>query len=379
MDFSLTEEQLTLQKRVGDFVDKELKPIAPQLDAEARYSPEIIRKMADMGILGVGISEEYGGSKGGAVGSVIVGEELARGCAGTSTIVLASTSLTCYPIDRFGTDEQRRRFVVPLARGEKLGAFALTESEAGSDAGATATTATKRNGNYVLNGTKTFITNALVAGTILVFATIDKSLGHRGITAFIVEKDAPGFSAGREEHKLGIRASYTSEVTLDNCVVPEENRLGEEGRGLRVAMEAIDSSRISVAAQAVGIARAALETSVEYYKGRQQSGKPIANSQATERALADMATSIDAARLLTYRAAYLKEEGQPFLKEAAMSKVFAAETARAVATKAMEIYGRYGYIKGYPAERHLRDAKITEIYEGTSEMQRMTIYRVLLR
>lgn len=379
MDFALTEQQLALQQKVRDFVDEELIPIAPQLDAKGESSPEIIKRMAEMGLFGVGISEEYGGAPGGAVGLVIVSEELARGCAGTSTIVLASTSLSCYPIDRFGTDAQRQRFVVPITKGDQFAAFALTEPEAGSDAAAAATTATKQNGNYVLNGTKIFITNAPIADTILVFATLDKTLGHRGMTAFIVEKDMPGFSAGRVEHKLGIRASYTSEVLLDGCVVPEGNRLGDEGKGLNIAMEAIDSSRTTVAAQAVGIARAAFEASVTYYKNRRLAGRPVADAQAMERALADMATNIDAARLLAYRAAYLKEQGLPFVKEAAMSKVFAAETARAVTTKAIEIHGRDGYMKKNSVERYLRDAKITEIYEGTSEMQRMTIYKSILR
>jgi alkylation response protein AidB-like acyl-CoA dehydrogenase len=280
---------------------------------------------------------------------------------------------------KFGNEEQKRKYVTPIAKGEKLACFALTESGAGSDAGALETTATLQGDKYVLNGTKIFITNGAEAGTAVVFATVDKSLGHRGITAFIVEKGTAGFSVGKEENKLGIRGSSTTELVFENCQIPAANLLGEQGRGLRVALEAIDSSRVTVAAQAVGIAQAAFDDSLAYAKERQQFGQPIANFQAIQWMLADMATHIDAARLLTYRAAWLKDHDMPFMKEAAMAKVYAAETSRMVTNNAIQIHGGYGYCKDYPVERYLRDAKITEIYEGTSEMQRMTIARALIR
>jgi len=288
-------------------------------------------------------------------------------------------SLACYPIYKFGNEEQKHKYVTPLAKGEKLACFALTESGAGSDAGALQTTATFQGDKYVLNGTKIFITNGAEAGIAVVFANVDKSLGHRGITAFIVEKSTPGFSVGKEENKLGIRGSSTTELVFENCQIPATNLLGEKGRGLRVALEAIDSSRVTVAAQALGIAQAAFDDSLIYAKDRRQFGEPLANFQAIQWMLADMATHIDAARLLTYRAAWLKDHNMPFMKEAAMAKVYAAETSRMVTNNAIQIHGGYGYCKDYPVERYLRDAKITEIYEGTSEMQRMTIARALLR
>jgi butyryl-CoA dehydrogenase len=379
MDFSLTEEQLMLQRMARDFATNELEPIAAELDEEGRFPWEAIKKMAELGLFGTSVSEEYGGSGGGSLEGAIVGEEISRGDAGTGTTLLCTSGLALYPVYLFGTDEQKRRFVTPMALGEKMSAFALTESAAGSDPAAMEMTATKQNGSYVLNGTKTFISNGGVADIIVVFATLDKSLGHRGVTAFVVEKDTPGFSVGKEEHKLGIRSSNTVELIFDGCTVPEGNRLGEEGRGFRIALTAIDCSRVSVAAQAIGIAQAAFETSVQYAKDRQQFGKPIANFQAIQWMLADMATGIDAARLLTYRAAFVKDQGGEFIPLAAMAKVFAAETAMAVTTKAIQIHGGYGYVKEYPLERHFRDAKITEIYEGTSEMQRMTIARHLIR
>jgi butyryl-CoA dehydrogenase len=295
------------------------------------------------------------------------------------TVFLASLSLACYPIYKFGNEEQKHKYVTPLAKGEKLACFALTESGAGSDAGALQTTATFQGDKYVLNGTKIFITNGAEAGIAVVFANVDKSLGHRGITAFIVEKSTPGFSVGKEENKLGIRGSSTTELVFENCQIPATNLLGEKCRGLRIALEAIDSSRVTVAAQALGIAQAAFDDSLIYAKDRRQFGEPLANFQAIQWMLADMATHIDAARLLTYRAAWLKDHNMPFMKEAAMAKVYAAETSRMVTNNAIQIHGGYGYCKDYPVERYLRDAKITEIYEGTSEMQRMTIARALLR
>jgi butyryl-CoA dehydrogenase len=379
MDFELTEEQKMFQTMVRDFATNEVKPIAAKIDDEGKYPAEIIKKAADLGLFGITISEEYGGSGGDFVSMAIAAEELCRASASVGTVFLASLSLACYPIYKFGNEEQKRKYVSPIARGEKLACFALTESCAGSDAGALETTATLQGDKYVLNGTKIFITNGAEADIATVFATVDKSLGHRGITAFIVEKGTPGFSVGKEENKLGIRGSSTTELVFENCQIPAANLLGEKCRGLMVALEAIDSSRVTVAAQALGIAQAAFDDSLAYTKERQQFGQPIANFQAIQWMLADMATHIDAARLLTYRAAWLKDHDMPFMKEAAMAKVYAAETSRMVTNNAIQIHGGYGYCKDYPVERYLRDAKITEIYEGTSEMQRMTIARVLIR
>ena len=378
MDFALTEDQQIFQRMVRDFATNEIEPVAAQVDEEERFPAENVRKMAELGLMGVSIAEEYGGSGGDSMHLVIATEEIARACASTSTIFLASLSLACYPIYLFGTEEQKRRFVVPVAKGQKLACFALTEPGAGSDAAAIQTTATLRGDHYVLDGTKIFITNGAEADIAVVFATADKSLRHKGIVALMVEKGTPGFSVGKKERKLGVRGSSTAELVFQSCQVPVGNRLGEEGGGFRVAMGAIDASRINVAAQAVGIARAGLEASLAYARDRQQFGQAISGFQAVQWMLADMATQVDAARLLAYRAAFLKNQGLPYLKEAAMAKLFAAETAMSVTTKAVQIHGGYGYIKDYPVERYFRDAKITEIYEGTSEMQRMTIAKQLI-
>jgi butyryl-CoA dehydrogenase len=379
MDFNFTEGQLMLQSMVRDFAAKEIEPVAAQLDEEEKFPADIVKKGSELGLMGIGIPEEYEGSGGGALETAICIEELSYASASVATVWLASLSLALYPIYRFGNEEQRHRFVIPHAKGEKLACFALTETSAGSDPAILETTALRQGSGYVLNGTKIFITNGAEADIIVAFATIDKSLGYRGVTAFILNKDTPGFSVGKKERKFGIRASSTTELIFENCHIPEENRLGDEGRGFRIALEAIDSSRITVAAQAVGIAQAAFDASLNYAKERKQFGQPIANFQAIQWMLADMATNIDAARLLTCRAASLKDSGLPFIKEAAMAKVFAAEMSSWVTSKAVQIHGGYGYIKDYPLERYLRDSKITEIYEGTSEMQRMTIARALIR
>lgn len=379
MDFSLTEDQQMFQRMVRDFATKEIEPIAARIDETEEFPSECIKKIADLGLFGVTISEEYGGSGGDSIHLAIAEEELACASAGIGAIYLASLSLACYPIYKFGNEEQKKRYVVPQARGEKLCAFSLTEPGAGSDVAALEMTAVRQGNEYVLNGTKIFITNGAEADTVVTFATIDKSKRHRGITAFIVERGTPGFSLSRKEDKLGIRASSTAELLYEDCRVPDENRLGEEGQGFHIAMEAIDSSRITVAAQAVGIARAAFEASLNYAKDRQQFGGPITNNQAIQWKLADMATFVNAARLITYQAAYLKDRGLPFLKEAAMAKLFAGEAAMNITTQAIQVHGGYGYTKEYPVERFFRDAKITEIYEGTSEMQRMTIAKTLLR
>lgn len=379
MDFSLTEEQKMLKTMVADFASKELEPIAAQIDEESRFPAESIPKMAALGLPGVGFPEEYGGSGGGATEFCLVIEEISRVCAATGAILLASSGLVGEPINMHGNEEQKKRFVPPIASGEMLGAFALTEAGAGSDPAALETTATRKDNGYVLNGSKIFITNGAEAGLVLVFASTDKSLRHKGISAFILEKDTPGFSVGKHENKMGIRGSSTVELAFEDCFVPEENRLGNEGEGFRIAINTIDASRVVVAAQALGIAQGAFDRALAYARERQQFGQPIINFQAIQWMLADMATQIDAARLLIYRAAYLQDQGQPFIKEASMAKVYAAETSSFVTSKAVQIFGGYGYIKEYPVERYLRDAKITEIYEGTSEMQRMTIARQLIK
>jgi len=379
MDFTLTEEQEMFRRMVHDFATKEIEPVAAEYDETEEFPWRIFSRMAELGLTGVSIDEEYGGSGGGHLHLIIAVEELAHACAATSVILGADISLCCHSIYKFGTEEQKRRFVVPLAKGEKIGCFALTEASAGSDAASLQTTATRHGDGYILNGTKIFITNGNEADIAVVFATVDKSLRAKGIVGFVVEKGTPGFSVGKKEKKLGIRASSTTELIFEDCFVPMENRLGEEGQGFRLALSIIDSSRAVIAAQAVGIAQAAVDASLRYAKQRHQFGQPIADFQAIQWMLVDMATATDAARLLTYRAACLEDAGLPFLKEAAMAKLFASEVAMATTTKAIQIHGGYGYIKDYPVERYFRDAKITEIYEGTSEVQRLTIARSLLR
>jgi butyryl-CoA dehydrogenase len=379
MDFSLTEDQKMLRTMVRDFATRELEPIAAQIDEEATFPAESIRKAAAIGLTGTGYPESCGGSGGGAIEQAIVFEEVARVCAATSVILIASNELAGYPIYEYGSEEQRLRFLQPLLKGDTLGAFGLTEAGAGSDVASMTTSARRRDGGYVLNGSKLFISNGAEAGVLVVFATVDRSLGYRGVTAFIVEKGTPGFSVGKHERKLGIRASSTVELVFEECFLPEANRLGDEGRGFRIALESIDVSRIGIAAQAVGIAQGAFDRALAYSQERQQFGQAISGFQAIQWMLADMATQIDAARLLTHRAAYLKDQGLPFIKQASMAKLFAAEAAAFVTTKALQVHGGYGYTKDYPLERYFRDARINEIYEGTSEMQRMTIARQLLR
>jgi len=379
MDFSLTEEQEMFRRMVRDFATREIEPVAAECDDREEFPWDNFARMAELGLTGISIDEEYGGSGGSHMHLIIAVEEIAHACAATSVILGADISLCCHSIYKFGTEEQKRRFVVPLAKGEKIGCFALTEASAGSDAASLETAATRHGDGYILNGTKLFITNGNEADVTVVFATIDKSLRSKGITSFVVERGAPGFSVGKKERKLGIRASSTTELIFEDCFVPMENRLGEEGQGFRLALSIIDSSRAVIAAQAVGIAQAALDASLRYTKQRHQFGQPIADFQAIQWMLVDMATAIDAARLLTYRAACLEDAGLPFVKEAAMAKLFASEMAMAATTKAIQLHGGYGYIKDYPVERYFRDAKITEIYEGTSEVQRLTIARSLLR
>jgi butyryl-CoA dehydrogenase len=379
VDFELTEARKLLKANVHDFAAEELEPIAASVDAEARFPAESVRKMAQMGLTGLGIPREFGGAGGGKTELVIAVEEISRVCASTAMILFVSTGLAGYTLFTYGSGEQRKRFVTPVAAAQKLAAFALTEANAGSDVAALETTAVRHKNGYLLNGRKNFVSNGSEADIVVVFATLDKALKHKGITAFIIEKGADGFSVGKQENKLGVRGCSTTELVFENCFVPDTNRLGSEGGGFTIAMDAIDGSRIAVAAQAVGIAQGALDKSLAYAKERRQFGQPIVNNQSIQWMLADMATRIDAARLLTYRSACFKDLGLPYIKEASMAKVFASETAVWVTTQAVQIFGGYGYTKDCPVERYYRDAKVTEIIEGTSEMQRMTIARYLTR
>ena len=379
MDFFLSEDQKMLKAMVREFAEKEIGPLAAKIDDESYFPVEIVKKASEIGLMGTGYPEEYGGSGGGALEQIIVFEEVARICASTCVILAASCELAAHPIFHYGTEEQKKKFLVPILTGKKLGAFGLTEAGAGSDVAAMQTTATKKNGGYVLNGNKIFITNGVEAELITVFAMLDKSLGYKGVTAFVVEKGTPGYSVGKHERKLGIRGPSTAELVFDNCFIPEGNRIGPDGKGFRIALETIDGSRIGIAAQSIGIAQAAFETALAYAKERQQFGQPLANFQGIQWMLADMATRLEAARLLAYRAAFLRDQHLPFAKEASMAKVYAAEMSAFVTTKAIQIHGGYGFTKDFPVERYFRDARITEIYEGTSEMQRMTIARLLLK
>ncbi len=378
MDLKFTEEQEMIRKMVRDFAQKEVAPIAAEIDENGIVPFENIKKMGQLGLLGLTVSEKYDGGGADAISYVIAIEELARACASTAIVMAVQNSLVCAGIEKFGTEEQKEKFLRPLARGEKIGAFALTEPEAGSDVAAMSTTAVKSGDAYVINGRKHFITNGGFADIVILFAMTDKTQRHRGITAFIVEKGTPGFSIGKEERKMGIRGSNTCELIFENVSVPAANRLGEEGQGFKIAMTMLDGGRIGVAAQAVGIAQAAYEAALKYSKERVQFGQPICQFQAIQWMLADMATRIEAARLLTYNAALKKQSGEPFSKEASMAKLFASETAVWVADRAVQIHGGYGYMKEYSVERNYRDAKITEIYEGTSEVQRMVIARSIL-
>jgi len=379
MDFALTEDQKMLKTMLRDFATRELESVAARIDELGEYPAEEVRKIADLGLMGLTIPEKYGGSGKGKVEFCIGVEELSRASASAAAYFRVSLSLGIVPVILYGTEAQKQKYLPPHASGEKMACFALTEAGAGSDPASMETTATRRNGGYVINGNKLFISIGAQAEIIVVFATIDKTLRHRGVTAFIVDKGNAGFSVGKHEDKLGFRGLVSSELIFEDCFIPEENRLGEEGQGFRIALDALDVSRVTVGAEAVGISQAAFEAALNYAKERQQFGQPIANFQAIQWMLADMATQIDAARLLTYRAAYLLDQGLPFIKEAAMAKLFASEVSSFVTNKAIQIHGGYGYTKDYPLERYLRDAKLTEIYEGTSEMQRMTIARSLIR
>jgi len=375
----LTEEQLMVQKMVREFAEKEVAPGVAERDEQERFDRELYNELGRMGITGICFPEEYGGAGADGLSYILAVEELSRVDDGLGVTLSASVSLCSWPIFAYGTEEQKQKYLVPLAEGSKLGAFALTEPNAGSDASALETTAILDGDDYVLNGSKIFITNAGEAEIYVVFAMTDKSRGPRGISAFILEKGMPGFSFGKKEHKMGLKTSQTMELIFQDVRVPKENLLGKEGQGFKIAMATLDGGRIGVAAQAVGIAQAALDHAIKYAKERKQFGKPIAGNQAIAFMLADMATKVDAARLLTYRAATLKDQGAPYGKEAAMAKMYASDVAMAVTTDAVQIFGGYGYSREYPVERLMRNAKITQIYEGTNQVQRMVIASAILR
>jgi butyryl-CoA dehydrogenase len=379
MDFALSDVQRMVQETARDFADTELVPIAEQVD-ETREAPmEKVKKLGELGFLGMLVPEEHGGSGLDDVCYVLAMEEISRGCASTGVIMDVNNSLVCEPLRLFANDEQKKRVLAPLARGEKLGAFCLTEADAGSDAGALKTRAVENGDDYILTGTKLFVTNGGFANVFIVFASTEPEKKARGITAFIVEDDRPGVKRGTREKTLGIRGSTTYEIILDEVRVPKANVLGEPGRGFKIAMEALDSGRIGIAAQAVGIARAAFGRALDHAKTRKQFGTPISEFQAIQWKLADMATQIEAAHLLTIRAAVLRDTGGDYVTASAMAKLFASRTAVEVSDSAIQVHGGYGYTRDYHVERHYRDAKITELYEGTSEIQRLIIARRLIR
>ncbi|MEH7222207.1 acyl-CoA dehydrogenase [Bacillus sp. JJ1566] len=379
MYFKLSEEHEMIRKMVRDFAKNEVAPTAAERDEEERFDREIFDKMAELGLTGIPWPEEYGGIGSDYLAYCIAVEELSRVCASTGVTLSAHTSLAGWPIYKFGSEEQKQKYLRPMAQGEKIGAYGLTEPGSGSDAGGMRTTARLEGDHYVLNGSKIFITNGGIADIYVVFALTDPSSKHKGTSAFIIESDFPGFSVGKKEKKMGIRSSPTTEIMFEECRVPKENLLGEEGEGFKIAMMTLDGGRNGIAAQAVGIAQGALDAATEYAKERVQFGKPIAAQQGVGFKLADMATSVEAARLLTYQAAWLESEGLPYGKESAMSKLFAGDTAMKVTTEAVQVFGGYGYTKDYPVERYMRDAKITQIYEGTQEIQRLVISRMLTK
>ncbi|MGN4418130.1 acyl-CoA dehydrogenase AcdA [Bacillus cereus group sp. MYBK249-1] len=379
MHFKLSEEHEMIRKMVRDFAKNEVAPTAAERDEEERFDRELFDQMAELGLTGIPWPEEYGGIGSDYLAYVIAIEELSRVCASTGVTLSAHTSLAGWPIFKFGTEEQKQKFLRPMAEGKKIGAYGLTEPGSGSDAGGMKTIAKRDGDHYILNGSKIFITNGGIADIYVVFALTDPESKQRGTSAFIVESDTPGFSVGKKESKLGIRSSPTTEIMFEDCRIPVENLLGEEGQGFKIAMQTLDGGRNGIAAQAVGIAQGALDASVEYARERHQFGKPIAAQQGIGFKLADMATDVEAARLLTYQAAWLESEGLPYGKESAMSKVFAGDTAMRVTTEAVQVFGGYGYTKDYPVERYMRDAKITQIYEGTQEIQRLVISRMLTK
>ena len=373
MDFKLNDEQELLRDTIREFTEGEIAPIAAELDEQERFPVELIPMLGEIGVMGIPIPEEYGGVGMGNFEYAMAIEEISKACASTGVTVSAHTSLFCWPIQAFGTEEQKQKYLPGLATGEKLGAFGLTEPNAGTDAAMQATTAVDQGDHYLLNGSKIFITNGYYADVYVVFAMTDKSAGNRGISAFILEKGMEGFTFGSKERKMGIRGSATYELVFDNVKVPKENLLGQEGKGFKIAMATLDGGRIGIAAQALGIAQGAIDAASAYVKERVQFGRTISSFQNTQFKLAEMQTRVDAARYLVYRAACMKDAGENYSAEAAMAKLFASEAARDVTCQAVQLYGGYGFTREYPVERMMRDAKITELYEGTSEVQKMVI------
>ncbi len=373
MDFTLTKEQEFVKQMVSEFAETEVKPLAAEIDETERYPLETVKKMAKYGMMGIPIAEQYGGVGGDTLSYILAVEELAKVCTSTSTILSAHTSLCATVIQQFGTEAQKQKYLPALAKGEKIGAFGLTEPNAGTDSSAQQTMAVLEGDHYVLNGQKIFITNGGYAETFIVFGMTDRTKGNHGISAFILEKGMPGFSIGKVENKMGIRASSTTELVFEDVKVPVENLLGKEGKGFPIAMKTLDGGRIGIAAQALGLAEGALDEAVQYMKERKQFGKTLSKFQGLAWMVADMDVEIEAARNLVYKAAMRKEQGLPYTVDAARAKLYAANTAMDVTTKAVQLFGGYGYTKDYPVERMMRDAKITEIYEGTSQVQKMVI------
>lgn len=379
MDFVLTDDHLLIRDTAREIAEEKLKPYAREIDEQETVRLETIRELGELGYMTMMIPEEYGGAGLDALSYVLVIEEFSKVCASTGVCVSVNNSLFAEGVYKFGTEEQRRKYLPPLGDGRAQACLALSEPEAGTDVGSTRTTAVKDGTDYVVNGKKNFVTNGGFADHILLLVSTDPEAGHRGLSMLIVDKDTPGFSVGRHELKLGIRGSDTTELVFDNCRIPQSNRLDEEGKGLRIALTILDGGRIGIAAQALGIAQAAYEEAVQYAKERKQFGRPIAEFQAVAFKLADMATELEAARLLTYKAAWLKDQGQDYVTAASMAKLYASEAANRITTEAIQIHGGYGYIRDFNVERYFRDARITTIYEGTSEAQRMVISRNILR
>jgi alkylation response protein AidB-like acyl-CoA dehydrogenase len=378
MNLQLTDEQAMVQAMAREFADEHIRPIAAEIDREARFPHETVKRMGELGLMGIAVPERWGGAGADGVSYVVALEEIAKACASHAVIMSVNNSLYGQPLLQFGTDEQRARLLKPVASGHAIGCFALTEPQAGSDASNQATTARRDGEHYVVTGRKLFITNGRESAFALVFAQTDRARGHRGISAFVVEKGTPGFTVSRTEDKLGIRASDTAELVFEEVRVPAANRIGDEGQGFHVALTAIDGGRIGIAAQALGIAAGAYERAVAYARERKAFGVPIGQHQMVQWMLADMATAIDGGRLLCLRAAALKDRGEPFTRQAAMAKLFCAEMAMKVTTDAVQVHGGYGFIKDYEVERYFRDAKITSLYEGTSQIQKLVIAREVL-
>ncbi len=379
MRFELTEDQLMMQKMVREFAEKQIAPGAAERDENERPDRALLDAIGELGLNGICFPEKYGGADGDYLSYVLAAEEICKADAGIGVSYMATVSLCAWPIFAYGSEEQKEKYLVPLVEGKKVGAFALTEPNAGTDAASQQTVAVDKGDHYLLNGSKIFITNGGEAETNVVFAMTDKTKGVKGISAFILEKGMPGFTFGKKEHKMGIRSSQTQELIFQDMKVPKENMLGKEGEGFKIAMTTLDGGRIGIATQGVGIAQSALDQAIKYSKERVQFGKPISANQAIAFMLADMAVKVDCARLLTYRAAYNKQNGLPYSKEAAMAKLYASDIAMEVATDAVQVFGGYGYSREYPVERLMRDAKIAQIYEGTNQVQKMVISGAILR